>query len=253
MSDTRFAKRYSEYKKLLANSPIQQHGSEHQKESLLKSIDNAHRLLSSPKARKAFDLSLESKESYDTYKVGGRFGLGCLLAKRLTEAGARFIEVTHGYYPFKYWDTHDNGHTKMKDLKKMIDAPIAQLVLDLEKSKLLDRTLIVVASEFSRDMMMEGKPEKRVKDQVQVPPRIDGPQHYGMHRHFTGAGSVLLFGGGIKKVLFMEKQPMRDLVQQSRIPSIPNNCMQRCIAPLAFLTIIITMLSSDLFMSLLTV
>ena len=76
MSDTRFAKRYSEYKKLLANSPIQQHGSEHQKESLLKSIDNAHRLLSSPKARKAFDLSLESKESYDTYKVGGRFGLG---------------------------------------------------------------------------------------------------------------------------------------------------------------------------------
>ena len=199
MSDTRFAKRYKEYKKLLANSPIQQHGSEHQKESLLKSIDNAHRLLSSPKARKAFDLNLESKESYDTYKVGGRFGLGCLLAKRLTEAGARFIEVTHGYYPFKYWDTHDNGHTKMKDLKKMIDAPIAQLVLDLEKSKLLDRTLIVVASEFSRDMMMEGKPEKRVKDQVQVPARIDGPQHYGMHRHFTGAGSVLLFGGGIKK------------------------------------------------------
>ena len=108
MSDTRFAKRYKEYKKLLASSPIQQHGSEHQKESLLKSIDNAHRLLSSPKARKAFDLSLESKESYDTYKVGGRFGLGCLLAKRLTEAGARFIEVTHGYYPFKYWDTHDN-------------------------------------------------------------------------------------------------------------------------------------------------
>ena len=81
----------------------------------------------------------------------------------------------------------------------MIDAPIAQLVLDLEERKLLDRTLIVVASEFSRDMMMEGKPEKRVKDQVNVPPRIDGPQHYGMHRHFTGAGSFLLFGGGVKK------------------------------------------------------
>ena len=122
-----------------------------------------------------------------------------MLAKRLAEAGARFIEVTHGYYPFKYWDTHDNGHTKMKDLKTMIDAPIAQLVLDLEASKLLDRTLIVVASEFSRDMMTEGKPEKKVKDQVKVPHRIEGPQHYGMHRHFTSAGSVLLFGGGIKK------------------------------------------------------
>ena len=146
-----------------------------------------------------FDRFGEPKESYDTYKVGGRFGLGCLLARRLTEAGARFIEVTHGYYPFKYWDTHDNGHTRMKELKQMIDAPIAQLVLDLEARKLLDRTLIVVASEFSRDMMMEGKPEKRVKDQVNVPPRIDGLQHYGMHRHFTGAGSVLLFGGGVKK------------------------------------------------------
>ena len=199
MSDERFAKRYQAYKKLLADSPIQEHGSGHQRDSLLKSIDNAHRLLSSPKARKAFDLSLEPKESYDTYKVGGRFGLGCLLARRLTEAGARFIEVTHGYYPFKYWDTHDNGHTRMKELKQMIDAPIAQLVLDLEARKLLDRTLIVVASEFSRDMMMEGKPEKKVKDQVNVPPRIDGLQHYGMHRHFTGAGSVLLFGGGVKK------------------------------------------------------
>ena len=164
MTDARFASRYQNYKKLLANSPIQQHGSEYQRESLVKSIDNAHRLLSSPKARKAFDLSLEPKESYESYKGGGRFGLGCLLARRLTEAGARFIEVTHGYYPFKYWDTHDNGHTRMKELKAMIDAPIAQLVLDLEARKLLDRTLIVVASEFSRDMMMEGKPEKRVKD-----------------------------------------------------------------------------------------
>ncbi len=199
MSDTRFAKRYQAYKKMLANSPIQKHGSEYQRESLLKSIDNAHRLLSNAKARKAFDLSLEPKESYDTYKVGGRFGLGCLLARRLTEAGARFIEVTHGYYPFKYWDTHDNGHTRLKELKSMIDAPIAQLVLDLEARKLLDRTLIVVASEFSRDMMMEGKPEKRVKDQVNVPSKINELKHYGMHRHFTGAGSVLLFGGGMKK------------------------------------------------------
>lgn len=199
MSDARFASRYRAYKKLIADSPIQRHGSEYQRQSLLKSIDNAHRLLSNPKARKAFDLSLEPKQNYEKYKVGGRFGLGCLLARRLTEAGARFIEVTHGYYPFKYWDTHDNGHTRMKELKAMIDAPIAQLVLDLEASKLLDRTLIVVASEFSRDMMMEGKPEKKVKDQVQVPPKIDGPQHYGMHRHFTGAGSVLLFGGGVKK------------------------------------------------------
>jgi hypothetical protein len=80
-----------------------------------------------------------------------------------------------------------------------VDAPIAQLVLDLEERGLLDRTLIVLASEFSRDMMTEGKPGKEVKNQVEVPNVIQDLKHYGMHRHFTDAGSVLLFGGGIKK------------------------------------------------------
>ena len=60
--------------------------------------------------RDAFDLTQEPKESYDNYNTG-RFGLGCLLARRLTEAGARFIEVTTEYVPFLHWDTHENGHT----------------------------------------------------------------------------------------------------------------------------------------------
>jgi hypothetical protein len=84
-------------------------------------------------------------------------------------------------------------------MKKSIDAPIAQLVRDLEERGLLDRTLIVLASEFSRDMMVEGKPEKKVKDQVEVPQVINEMKHYGMHRHFTAAGSVLMFGGGMKR------------------------------------------------------
>ena len=75
-----------------------------------------------------------------------------------SKSGARFIEVTTEYIPFLNWDTHDNGHTRLADLKKHIDRPIAQLVLDLEERGLLDRTLIVLASEFSRDMMIEGKP-----------------------------------------------------------------------------------------------
>jgi hypothetical protein len=154
-------------------------------------------LLSSP-ASKAFDLSLEPKDSYAKYNTG-RFGLGCLLARRLAEVGARFIEVTTEYVPFLHWDTHENGHTRLVDLKKSVDGPIAQLVLDLEERGLLDRTLIVLASEFSRDMMTEGKPDKVVKDQVVVPSTITDMKYYGMHRHFTDAGSVLLFGGGIKK------------------------------------------------------
>src|SRR5260370_1065861 len=122
-------------------------------------------------AAKAFDLSLEPKESYDVYNTG-RFGLGCLLARRLVEAGARFIEVTTEYVPFKGWDTHEDGHSRMVEMMKEIDAPIARLVRDLEDRKLLSRTLIVIASEFSRDMLTEGKPDQPVKDQVVVPDQI---------------------------------------------------------------------------------
>src|SRR5881409_1792736 len=151
--------------------PVSKYGSEYQKESLLRSVDAANRLLSSGSS-KAFDLSLEPRKNYDIYNTG-RFGLGCLLARRLTEAGARFIEVTSEYIPFQYWDTHENGHTRAVDLKRSIDAPVAQLVLDLEERGLLNRTLIVLASEFSRDMLIEGRPDKKVKDQVTVPEVID--------------------------------------------------------------------------------
>src|SRR6266404_6136986 len=195
MSPSRFERRDQIYRKLVAQSPVGKLGSDYQKESLLRSLDNAHRLLSSP-AAKAFDLTLESKAIYDKYNTG-KFGLGCLLARRLTEAGARFIEVTSEYIPFLYWDTHENGHTRMTELKKSIDAPIAQLVLDLDERGLLNRTLIVLASEFSRDMLVEGKPDNVVKDQVTVPDVISELKHYGIHRHFTDAGSVLMFGGGM--------------------------------------------------------
>jgi hypothetical protein len=203
MSMKRFRKRFKAYQNLLKQSPIARHGSDFQRESLLRSMENANRLLDSP-AAKAFDLSLEPKESYDVYNTG-KFGLGCLLARRLTESGARFIEVSSEYVPFLGWDTHDNGHTRLVDMKKLIDAPIAQLVLDLEKRNLLDRTLIVLASEFSRDMMIEGKPENKVPDQVKQPDVIEELKFYGMHRHFTGAGSVLMFGGGARKGLLYGK------------------------------------------------
>ena len=62
-----------------------------------------------------------------------------------------------------------------------------------------NRTLIVLASEFSRDLLIEGKPDKKVKDQVEVPSTITEMKHYGMHRHFTDAGCVLLFGGGMRR------------------------------------------------------
>ncbi len=193
----RFQDRNKLFKRLVEASPIGEYGSGYQQESLLRSMDNAHRLLTSP-AAKAFDLSEEPQAVYDEYNTG-KFGLGCLLARRLCEAGTRFIEVTTEYEPFKRWDTHENGHTRMKELKTMIDAPIARLILDLDERGLLDNTLVVLASEFSRDMVMEGKPGKLVKDQVPLPQELTELKHYGMHRHFTDAGSLLLFGGGINK------------------------------------------------------
>ena len=82
---------------------------------------------------------------------------------------------------------------------RRIDAPIAQLIRDLDERGLLNRTLVVLASEFGRDAVTEGKVGKEVKDQVEVPTAINDMKHYGMHRHFTDAGCVLMFGGGVKK------------------------------------------------------
>ena len=197
MGRSRFTRRFDMYQKLVSASPVGQYGSDFQRESLRRSIENAHRLLNSPSA-KAFDLSLEPKPVYDIYNTG-RFGLGCLLARRLIEAGTRFVEVTTEYIPFRYWDTHENGHSRTVGMKQQVDAPIAQLILDLEQRGLLDRTLVIVASEFGRDMMTEGKPGQEVKQQVTQPTIMTEPKHYGMHRHFTEAGSVLLFGGGTPK------------------------------------------------------
>jgi hypothetical protein len=85
-------------------------------------------------------------------------------------------------------------------MKGEIDRPIAQLVLDLERRGLLDRTLVVLASEFSRDMMIEGVPGSNAKDQSRAKSDVMKELiHYGLHRHFTGSGSVVLFGGGMKK------------------------------------------------------
>jgi uncharacterized protein (DUF1501 family) len=198
LGERRFQSRRQLFEKLLAQEPVYQYGGDFQRESLVKSLDAADRLLRSPSA-KAFDLSLEPKKTFDAYNTG-RFGQGCLLARRLVEAGARYVEVTSEYIPFLYWDSHENGHERAVAMKKLIDAPVAQLIRDLDERGLLERTLVVLASEFGRDAMTEGKVGKEVKDQaINIPDVMSEPRHYGMHRHFTAAGSILMFGGGIKK------------------------------------------------------
>ena len=88
----------------------------------------------------------------------------------------------------------------MKRVKQEIDRPIAQLILDLEERGILDRTLVVLASEFSRDMIIEGIPGSTARDQSRAKTDVlKEMKHYGLHRHFTGGSSVLMFGGGVKK------------------------------------------------------
>jgi len=198
MEPGRFANRQKFLKKLVDQTPQREYLSDYQQESMIRSLDNAFRLLSA-KEREAFDISLEPKESFEKYNTG-RFGQGCLLARRLVESGARFVEVTTEYIPFVHWDTHERGHETVDRLHKEIDSPISQLILDLEARGLLDRTLVIIASEFSRDMMIEGVPGSTATDQATSPTKIiQEMKHYGQHRHFTGGSSVLMFGGGVKK------------------------------------------------------
>ena len=198
MTAERFRRRYETLKRMIDATAPRAHVSDYHQQSMLRSVDNAHRLLSSPH-RSAFDLTEEPEESRSKYDTG-RFGRGCLLARRLVESGARFIEVTTEYVPFLHWDTHESGHTTVARLKREIDQPIARLILDLEERNILDRTLVVIASEFSRDMIVEGVPGSNARDQTKYKvDRLSDMKHYGLHRHFTGGTSVVMFGGGMKQ------------------------------------------------------
>src|ERR1041385_5881444 len=101
LGSARFASRRRLYEKILAQEPAYQFAGDFQRESMIRSLDAADRLLTSPSA-KAFDLSLEPKKNFDAYNTG-RFGQGCLLARRLVDAGARYVEGGHpGQFPLPF-------------------------------------------------------------------------------------------------------------------------------------------------------
>lgn len=107
-------------------------------------------------------------------------------------------------------------------MKQEIDRPVAQLILDLESRGLLDRTLVILASEFSRDMIIEGVPGSDAKDQSKAKTDVlKEMRHYGLHRHFTGSSSVVMFGGGMKRgLLYGESAPERPCVVTSNPVSL---------------------------------
>jgi uncharacterized protein (DUF1501 family) len=133
-------------------------------------IDASERLMRAPELT-AFDISKESKS--ETYGESA-FGQGCLLARRLVEAGVPFIEVNMRQAD---WDTHQQNFPRTKSLSLEVDAAMAALVSDLQDRGLLERTLIVWMGEFGRS------------------PQITSG---GGRNHHAKAWSSLLLGGGIK-------------------------------------------------------
>jgi uncharacterized protein (DUF1501 family) len=154
----------------------------------------AIRMMQSPRI-KAFDLADEPEATKKDYGATD-FGRGCLAARRLVEAGARFVEVT-----LDGWDTHKDNFGRTKKLMETLDPAMSALLRDLEARKLLDSTLVVWMGDFGRT------------------PRInanDGRDHH------PGSWSAVLAGGGARGgVVYGATDAAGDKVASKPV-SVPN-------------------------------
>ncbi len=116
-------------------------------EGLIQSYELAFRM--QMQAPEVFDVMKESQATRDLYGIGGEttdnFGRKCLMARRLAEAGVRYIQVTDNG-----WDHHAKISTTLRRSATGIDKPLAGLLTDLKARGLLDDTLVVWTGEFGR-------------------------------------------------------------------------------------------------------
>jgi hypothetical protein len=133
--------------------------------------------LAGPQFMDVFRLDREPTALRESY--GEEFGQRCLLARRLVERGVRFIEVSFNlnFLNGTGWDTHNEGQKDQHRLIDQLDRAFAALLTDLERSRLLDKTLVVIATEFGR------------------PAEFDGG---GGRGHQSSAFSIVLAGGGLR-------------------------------------------------------
>ncbi len=133
--------------------------------------------MAGPRFLNVFDLKREPATLREAY--GGEFGQRCLLARRLVQSGVRFVEVSFNlnFLNGHGWDVHDQGILKQHLLIQDLDQALAMLIKDLEEKRLLDSTLVVLATEFGR------------------PPQFDSG---GGRGHHSLAFSGLLAGGGLR-------------------------------------------------------
>jgi len=166
--------RFAQRRRLL--DVVNDHFKQTEKSDALDAVDTfyqrAYSLISSQKAREAFDISKEPAELRDTYgrnEAGARM----LLARRLVEAGVRFVTLTYGG-----WDMHDNIAGGIQGQLPAFDQAFAALIRDLDQRGLLDSTLVCVTSEFGRT------------------PKINGT---GGRDHWPKVFSIVMAGGGVKR------------------------------------------------------
>jgi hypothetical protein len=170
VDDQRFARRRS----LLET--VDQHFRTLESSDALDSMDafyqHAYQLISSQKAREAFDLSAEPEALKEEYGKGPA-GQRMLLARRLIEGGVRFVSLTAGG-----WDHHDHLKAAIRRELPPVDRAIAALIRDLDRRGMLDQTLVMVTSEFGRT------------------PKINPA---GGRDHWPRVFSTMLAGGGMKQ------------------------------------------------------
>ena len=132
--------------------------------------------LSGPEFKRVFQLDHEPDDLRNRY--GGEFGQRCLLSRRLVERGVRFIEVSHNlnFLNGIGWDVHNEGILNQHKLIQELDTAVATLITDLEEKRMLDKTLIVITTEFGR------------------PPEFDSG---GGRGHQGTAFTCVLAGGGL--------------------------------------------------------
>jgi len=123
---------------------------------------------------RAFDINQETQATRERYG-STPFGDGCLMARRLVEAGVTFVEVTLGG-----WDTHQNNFERVQALSTQVDNGMSSLITDLQERGLLDSTLILWAGDFGRT--------PRINTRGPVPGRD----------HYPRAWSSVMVGGGIR-------------------------------------------------------
>jgi hypothetical protein len=126
------------------------------------------------------DLSRESSETFSLYgpqaRVPGSYAANCLLARRLVEAGVRFVQVID-----RDWDHHRNAPGMIRAKARLFDQPTAGLITDLKRRGLLERTLVVCGGEFGRTIYCQGPLEEK----------------FGRDHH-AGCFSIWMAGAGVR-------------------------------------------------------